>query len=166
MIELAPQRAGAYNNRGLAYAAKQDQDRAIIDFTEAVRLDPKYAHAYANRGTAYAAKNADEQAMVDHIEALRLGLTVADTYNDFARLWAGSSDPELRNGEMAIELATRACELSGWEHWNCLRTLAAAHSAADQFDEAVRVTEKAIILAPDSEKDVLRAELTDYKSAG
>ena len=45
--------ADAYNNRGIAYEAKGDYDRAIADYNEAIRLDPKYAVAYNNRGIAY-----------------------------------------------------------------------------------------------------------------
>ena len=43
----------AYINRGHAYINKGDYDRAIADYTEAIRLDPKYAIAYGNRGKAY-----------------------------------------------------------------------------------------------------------------
>ena len=51
--ETRPKRAVAYNNRGIAYAAKGDLDRAIADFNEAIRLDPKDATAYTNRGLTY-----------------------------------------------------------------------------------------------------------------
>ena len=34
-------RAIAYRNRGIAYQLKGDNDRAIADFGEAIRLDPK-----------------------------------------------------------------------------------------------------------------------------
>src|SRR5712691_10254342 len=54
-------RALAYNNRGVEYGAKGDHDRAISDFSEAIRLDPKYAVAYANRGVAYEAKGRSEE---------------------------------------------------------------------------------------------------------
>ncbi len=42
----------AFNNRGNAYASKRDYDRAIRDYTEALRLNPKYAAAFRNRGRA------------------------------------------------------------------------------------------------------------------
>ena len=38
-----------YNSRGEAYRSKGDMDRAIADYTEALRLDPKNAIAYVNR---------------------------------------------------------------------------------------------------------------------
>ena len=37
--------AQAFNNRGLAYAAKQDYDRAIADYNEAIRLNPKFPYS-------------------------------------------------------------------------------------------------------------------------
>jgi hypothetical protein len=43
----------SYVNRGLAYRDKGDTDRAIANYTEAIRLDPKYANAYVNRGLVY-----------------------------------------------------------------------------------------------------------------
>ena len=35
--------AKAYNNRGISYEDKGDHDKAIADFTEAIRLDPNDA---------------------------------------------------------------------------------------------------------------------------
>src|SRR5438477_10043037 len=43
----------AYDNRGIAWHFKGDNDRAIADYTEAIRLNPKDALAYDNRGTAW-----------------------------------------------------------------------------------------------------------------
>jgi hypothetical protein len=39
-----PKDATAYYDRGAAWHAKGEYDRAIADYNEAVRLDPKYAH--------------------------------------------------------------------------------------------------------------------------
>ena len=45
-----------YEARGAVYLFT-DRQRAIADYSEAIRLDPKYAVAYSNRGLAYAYKN-------------------------------------------------------------------------------------------------------------
>ena len=62
----------AYYSRGLAYYDKGDDDRAIDEYNEAIRLDPKYAQAYFNRGNAYYQKGDDDRAIADYSEAIRL----------------------------------------------------------------------------------------------
>src|ERR1700710_1323714 len=46
-----------YNNRGVAYRSKEDNDHAIADYSEAIRIDPKSAIAYRNRGVTYSKKS-------------------------------------------------------------------------------------------------------------
>ena len=52
-IDLKPDYAKAYYNRGIAYGDKGDFDRAIEDFNKAIDLNPDYAKAYYSRGIAY-----------------------------------------------------------------------------------------------------------------
>ena len=59
-------------NRGIAWCAKQEYDKAIADYTEAIRLDPKDATAYDDRGNAWYAKNEYDKAIADYTEAIRL----------------------------------------------------------------------------------------------
>ena len=47
---------GAYLNRGSDYLSKNNNDVAIANFSELIRLDPKYFGAYTNRGGAIAAR--------------------------------------------------------------------------------------------------------------
>ena len=70
--ESAANRAVAYNNRGLAYQAKGDNDRALIDYNEAIRIDPKFPAAYFNRGAVYQAKGNNDLASHDYSEGNRV----------------------------------------------------------------------------------------------
>ena len=54
-IQLKPDFAEAYNDRGFAYYLKGDAERAIADYTRAIELRPNYPMAYNSRGVAYMA---------------------------------------------------------------------------------------------------------------
>jgi tetratricopeptide (TPR) repeat protein len=73
--------AWAYYNRGNAYRAEGDLDRAIADYNEAIRLDRKYALAYNARSDAYRAKGDLDRAITDYNEAIRLDPKVSAPYN-------------------------------------------------------------------------------------
>ncbi len=69
--------------------------------------------------------------------------------------WVGYRRPvpeeRLRDGKKAIELATRACELSEWKEAYKLGTLAAAYAEVGEFDKAIEWQEKANRLFTDAE---------------
>jgi tetratricopeptide (TPR) repeat protein len=54
VIQSGTNLAGAFYNRGAAYHGKDDYDRAIADYSEAIRLDPTIAsgNAFYGRGNA------------------------------------------------------------------------------------------------------------------
>ena len=56
-VEVLPQDADAYFNRGKAYMSENNFNRAIDDFTKAIDLKPDFVEAYHNRGAAYIVEN-------------------------------------------------------------------------------------------------------------
>jgi tetratricopeptide (TPR) repeat protein len=62
----------AFYKEGVLLYSNGKIDRAIADYTEAIRLDPKYAWAYGRRGDAYGMKGDYDQAIADLTEAIRL----------------------------------------------------------------------------------------------
>ena len=51
---------------------KGDNDRAISDYTDTIRLEPNFVTAYYNRGVTYRAKGDSDRAIADYTEAIRL----------------------------------------------------------------------------------------------
>ena len=56
-IDLDPEDARTYTNRGNAYRDIGDFGAAIEDYNKAIDLDPEDARFYTNRGLAYAEKS-------------------------------------------------------------------------------------------------------------
>ena len=83
----------AFNNRGNAYFAKGDFDRAIEDYSQAIKLSPQFNTAYNNRGNAYVATHDYDRAIQDFNDAIRIkpgyvtGVTVPEPF-DYANAFA------------------------------------------------------------------------------
>jgi len=76
-------------------------------------------------------------------QAVELWPTFTNALNNFAWILATDSDPQVRNGARAVELAERACILTGWNKPLFLGTLAAAYAEAGRFDDAIKTAERA-----------------------
>ena len=78
--------AAAYNDRGMAYHGKNDEDHAIPDYDEAIRIKPNYGDAYSNRGDSYEAKGDHDRAIADYDKAIAINPRNSDAY--FGRAYA------------------------------------------------------------------------------
>ena len=71
-IELDPEYADVYNNRGVAYAILGDNDQAIADFNKVLEIEPNDTQAYLNRGLTYKTLGQINEAIIDYERALEL----------------------------------------------------------------------------------------------
>lgn len=76
-INLSPQSAHLYYNRGCIYAYSGDYKNAIADFTKAIKLSPNMAEAYFNRGICLVNTQNKSAAMQDFSHAGERGLSAA-----------------------------------------------------------------------------------------
>src|SRR2546421_12611482 len=60
--------AAYYSNRAAAYREQGDNDRAIADYNEAIRLDPERTLAFLGRGIAFSEKGDNDRAIADFSE--------------------------------------------------------------------------------------------------
>jgi tetratricopeptide (TPR) repeat protein len=147
LINCNQDEAWAYNLRGLARMENGDLDKAIADFDEAIRL--KWGRkAYNNRGSAWQRKKEYDKAIADWDEATALDPDWEGPYNNIAWLRATCPNDYYRNGAKAIELATKANEMSNWSNPEYLDTLAAGYAETGDFDSAVKYENKAVAMCP------------------
>jgi len=64
--------AKEYYNRGVARFEKGETDRALSDFTKAIKMNPRFAMAYYYRGMAYHRKREYDQVISDYTKAIEI----------------------------------------------------------------------------------------------
>lgn len=135
-----PDRAGAYANRAGAYVNKGDNEHALADANEAIRLDPKNVIAYVNRAASY--KNRDDDAIADSNEAIRLNPKTALAYinRSAAFLRKGDNDRAFADANEAIRLDS-SNDLA-------FNNRATAYFAKGDNDHAITDYSRAIVLKP------------------
>ena len=142
-IELNPNDADAYNNRGVVYRGKGDYDRAIADYNKAIQLNPGYADAYNNRGVAYQSKGDFDSAVEDYSEALGLNPNSADVYNNrgAACYLKGDFDRAIEDFNTAMQIKPDYAEAYNGR--------GSVYSGKGNYDCAIKDYNKAIDLNPD-----------------
>jgi tetratricopeptide (TPR) repeat protein len=61
-----------FYNRGVQRSENGDEDKAIADFSEAIRMDPTLGDAYLQRGISWNKKGEYDKAISDLCEAIKL----------------------------------------------------------------------------------------------
>ena len=98
--------AAFYNNRAAAYRATGDNNRAMLDLNEAIRLDPKLAMAFNNRGAAYNEQGDNDRAIADYNEAIRIDPKLAMAFSNRGNAYSdkGDNDRAIADFNEAIRL--------------------------------------------------------------
>jgi len=168
-IRLNPNLTEAHYNRGKVWYEKGAYDKAITDFTEVIRLNPKNVDAYNNRGIVRNEKGEFAKAIADYNKALAVTPDHIAARNSLAWLQATCPDEKYRDGKKAVENATKAYQLDGSKHWQCLGTIAAAYAESGDFEKAKEWAAKAIAMVTadksvsDKDKSEMRSRLELYK---
>ena len=141
-IELNPNHAASYNNRGIAYKEKGEYDRAIEDYNKAIELNPTLAEAYSNRGNAHREKGELDRTSEDCNAALELNPTLAEAYVNRGAVYGakGEFDRALEDCNKAIGLNPNFPE--------AYSNRGNAYRERGEMDKALKDCNKAIGLNP------------------
>jgi tetratricopeptide (TPR) repeat protein len=165
-LQIDPKHADAYAGLASIFLERSQTSKALAVLDEAVRADPRSPDAFGNRAVVLLSRNEYKKALADLEDVIRLAPNSARAHRERAWILATCPDAKLRDGDQAVALATRACELTDWKEPYCLTTLAAACSEKAEFDSAVKWQQKAIDLmsAKGPEINECRKALQRYKS--
>jgi tetratricopeptide (TPR) repeat protein len=126
-----------YSWRAGSWLGKGDYRRAIVDYSEAIRLDPRYPHAYNYRGLAYFQERDYDRALADYDEAIRLDPKYAHAYENRFALWSQRRDfgRAIADFDAAsrLEPESRACAPEAGRVIACVRP-SATDPAIRRFD--------------------------------
>jgi tetratricopeptide (TPR) repeat protein len=83
-IGAAPEAAGCFHNRALAWSAMGRADLTLKDYDQALHLDPTFGAAALNRGMLHCDARRYDEALADLQRALKLGVDPAVVHYDLA----------------------------------------------------------------------------------
>jgi tetratricopeptide (TPR) repeat protein len=143
-IRLAPNDLRIYCGRASIFEDMGELYKASADYDRATRYNATDTNGYVFRGTVHFAKGNYRAAASDFEKAAKLSPRDYDALCSLAFFQATCPEDSLRNGREALEKARRACELTRWQHYDPIDTLAAAYADIGNFDDAVEYETQAI----------------------
>lgn len=104
LFEIDGNHVPAYMGRALVLTQRNDYDRALEDYSQAVRLEPNNVAALNNRGIVYTLRGEYEEAIADFNQALNLDDSFLTALNNRAVVYAiqGNYEDAIADLENAI----------------------------------------------------------------
>jgi tetratricopeptide (TPR) repeat protein len=152
-LNLYPNNAAAYCNRGESYRMKKQYDEAIQDLEKAISLDQNYQWAkdnlkgiYYDRGLAYKKQGDYDKAIAEYTGALKLDPNYAKAYNN-----RGNAYDKKGEYDKALTDYTEAIRLNP-DNAFYYRNRGNTYMRKGGYDQAIADYTEALRLDPDNDK--------------
>lgn len=120
-IEINPEDAMAYNNRGVAYHKLEQYENAISDLTKAIEIHSEESNYYRNRGVSYHHFKQYEKAIKDFTKAIEIDPENIQAYKNLSEVLIvkGAYDEALRKTKKALEKAKETKDIIICHYLKC-----------------------------------------------
>ena len=164
LLEAEPEDPEAQLQLAYLYTAEKQHRKAIEKFSAVLRKQPENAAALRGRADVLLSVGRQAEAITDYEKVLALEPEDSHVLNNLAWVLATSPDGKLRDGKRAIELATKACEVTDYKEAHILSTLGAGYAETGDFKTAIQWSQKAIELGSEDQLEPLKKELQSYRA--
>ena len=111
-------------NRGNDWFAKQEYDKALADYNQALAINPRYAPAYCFRGAAWNNQEQYDKALADYNQAIAIDSQYATAFHKRGVVWEkmGEFEKAITDYQQAIKLDPKfavACNHLAWLYATC-----------------------------------------------
>jgi tetratricopeptide (TPR) repeat protein len=148
-VSLQPTNSESQFNLALALNQQGQWNEAAEWFAKSVGPNTTDPNPHYQYGLALAHQSKRREAMSQYATALLLRPDFPDALDGLAWLLATAPSAELRNGVEAVRMAERACELTGRQDPQKLKTLAAAYAETGNFPQAIATLQPLVSAHPD-----------------
>jgi len=152
-----------YAYRGWVHYRLHDMDSAIDDLNRAIEIDDECGEAFQYRALVHQRNRRYRDTLSDLERSVNCMPENPFAHAFLASFLSTCKEKSLRDGKRALEIARRACSLSGWGEFQSLRSLAAAHAELGEFDDAIRWCGESMKCAPTAYRKKLEQQVQYYR---
>jgi tetratricopeptide (TPR) repeat protein len=149
----------AHYNLASLYYRQGKPDLCVKECAEALSIKPDYLIARTTMAYTLAETGQVGRAIEHYYAALEFEPNHLFTLRNLAWILATTDDAKLRNPDVAVELAQKACEITDYSSVKELDILAAAYAWAGKFDQAVKISQKALDIALSEKNNDLAVQI-------
>ena len=157
-LKFHPAHLGALTETTLLLHSAGKLEAAHQFLLRAVQVQPGNADFHNKLGVIRREQDRKADAMRHFKDALQADANWHPAAHNLAWILATSSNPELRDGKTAVQLAEKLCQASNYQQPQALDTYAAAMAEMGHYDRAAQLAEDALAI-------VRRSQPTDAAAA-